>query len=639
MTRAALAAVAMVAAGADAAWAHADGIVRPADAWRAWSAEPAVLIALAAAAWLYARGMERLWRRAGTGRGVRRWQAGCFAGGLAVLFIALVSPLDALGGTLFAAHMVQHELLVLAAAPLLVLGAPLVPFTWALPPRWRVRIGGWGRTGTVRGGWAALTHPATAWTLHAAAVWTWHAPALYQATLRSDAVHAAQHGSFLGTALLFWWVVLGAHGRARIGRGAGVLFVFSTAVQGTLLGALLTFSSRPWYPAYAGGAAAWGTTPLADQQAAGLVMWIPGGIVYLAAVLWLFAGWLREGERRMARRERMRMAGTVAGVLALALLAGCGGAVEQDVLDPRGDGAARVARLWWVMLTLGTGVFLLATAFLLRAVHARRTAEGDRARSDRRAARWVAGGIGGTLAIVVGLFVYGLFLGRADAGQTAPADALTVEVVGYRFWWEVRYPDPEGGGAIVSANEVHLPAGRPVRFRVWTEDVIHSFWMPNLHGKIDMLPGRVNEIVVRAREPGVYRGQCAEFCGIQHALMAFPVVVHAEDEFDAWLRAERGPAPAPGDSLARRGAVVFRERRCAECHAVRGTAAEGTGGPDLTRLARRLTLAAGTLPNTRGHLGGWIANPQRVKPGNNMPHVPMTGPELRALLAYLETLR
>lgn len=281
-----------------AAAAHADGLVAPGEAWGAWSWEPAVLVGVFVSAWLYARGTERVWRRAGVGRGVRRGQAACFAAGIVVLLLALVSPLDALGGTLFAAHMVQHELLVLAAAPLLVLGAPLVPFVWGLSPGLRRRAGAWAKRRPVRAGWRALTHPAAVWVLHAAAIFVWHAPALYQRTLTSEMVHAAQHASFLGTAVPFWWVLLHPAGRRRLAAAAGVLYVFSTAVYGSVLGALLTFSPRPWYPDYAPGAALWGLSPLEDQQIGGLVMWVPGGMVYLGAALALFGGWLLDAERR-----------------------------------------------------------------------------------------------------------------------------------------------------------------------------------------------------------------------------------------------------------------------------------------------------------------------------------------------------
>jgi putative membrane protein len=244
--------------------------------------------------------VERMWRRSGVGSGIRRWEAAAFAGGWTALFLALVSPLHPLGSALFSAHMVQHELLVAVAAPLLVLGRPMIPMLWAVPIGWRRAAGGWAKHGAARGAWRALTAPLVAWALHAAALWTWHLPGPYQATLRSGALHTLQHASFLGTALLFWYAV--AHGRERrMGYGAAVFYLFATAMHGGALGALLTFASRPWYPEYAPTAAAWGLTPLEDQQLAGLIMWIPAGVSYLVAALVLMVAWMRESERRAVR--------------------------------------------------------------------------------------------------------------------------------------------------------------------------------------------------------------------------------------------------------------------------------------------------------------------------------------------------
>lgn len=303
-----------LALGAGPARAHPGAPPEPHDLWSAWSWEPGVLLGVWLSAWLYARGTERLWRRAGVGHGVRRWQAASFAAGLFLLLVALVSPLDALGAALFSAHMVQHEVLILLAAPLLVLGVPLVPFLWALPPSWRRRMGRWSKAPPVRRGWRTLTHPLSAWTLHAAALWIWHAPPLYQATLRSGAVHVAQHASFLGTALLFWWVLL--HSGRRMEHGVGVLYVFTTGMYGSALGALLTFAPTAWYPAYAGSVAAWGLSPLEDQQLGGLIMWIPAGIVYVGAALALLAVWLRTVEGRV-RRAELRRAARAAAILVL----------------------------------------------------------------------------------------------------------------------------------------------------------------------------------------------------------------------------------------------------------------------------------------------------------------------------------
>jgi cytochrome c oxidase assembly factor CtaG/cytochrome c2 len=220
-----------------------------------------------------------------------------FAAGWFVLGIALVSPVHRLGSTLFSAHMVQHELLMVVAAPLLVLGRPLIPFIWALPLSWRRAVGGWATFGPVQRVWVLISLPLVAWGLHAVAIWAWHAPGLFQATLRSESVHTAQHLSFLLTALLFWWALLrGREGRPA--RLAGVLYLFTTAVHTNLLGALLAFSNRVWYPIYDAGTAPWGLTPLEDQQLAGLIMWVPAGVAYLVAALALAASWLREPARR-----------------------------------------------------------------------------------------------------------------------------------------------------------------------------------------------------------------------------------------------------------------------------------------------------------------------------------------------------
>jgi putative membrane protein len=281
-----------------AAAAHTGEPPAPHDFWRMWSWEPEVLIGIALSGWLYARGVRRIWCRAGTGVGITRWQAASFAGGLAALFVALISPLDGLGAALFSAHMLQHVVLMLVAAPLLVVGTPLVPFLWALPPRWRHVVGGWGRAPVISGPWTALTNPFVAWGVHAVALWIWHIPALFEATLASKAVHVLQHLSFFLTALLFWWAALEFSRRRQLNYGFGVFYTFTTAVHSSILGALLTFSLVLWYPIYAERAVRWGLTPLEDQQLGGLVMWVPAGIIYLVAALALFATGLMAAERQ-----------------------------------------------------------------------------------------------------------------------------------------------------------------------------------------------------------------------------------------------------------------------------------------------------------------------------------------------------
>ena len=285
------------------ALAHEGEPIRPHDFWGAWTFEWTVVIPLVVTAVLYGVGLRRLWTAAGVGRGVRRWEAACFAAGWLSLVVALVSPLHALGEALFSAHMAQHELLMAVAAPLLVLGRPLVPWTFALPKKNRSTVGGWAKQGWFRRSLHAVSAPGAAWTQHAAALWLWHMPVLYGLAVRSEWVHGLQHVCFLGTALLFWWALLRGRG-ARLGYGAAVLYLFTTAAHSGALGALLTFARAPWYPAYAAPTTPWGLTALEDQQLAGLIMWVPAGVSYLVAALWVFAEWLRESERRTERRER-----------------------------------------------------------------------------------------------------------------------------------------------------------------------------------------------------------------------------------------------------------------------------------------------------------------------------------------------
>jgi cytochrome c oxidase subunit 2 len=216
---------------------------------------------------------------------------------------------------------------------------------------------------------------------------------------------------------------------------------------------------------------------------------------------------------------------------------------------------------------------------------------------------------------------------------TKAGDAqLTIEVIGHMWWWEVRYP-----GGVETANEIHVPVGETVRFEVSSVDVIHSFWVPELAPKIDMIPGRTNVLDVRAERPGTYRGQCAEFCGLQHANMALFVVAEARAEFDAWLRNEALPAPVPGPG-ATAGLGILLDSSCVGCHTIRGTEASGTLGPDLTHVAARQTLAAGTIANTHENLAAWISHPQSIKPGAVMPPTELSPQELSAVVEYLEGL-
>jgi putative membrane protein len=267
-------------------------VVTPDELWHAWSFEPVVIFLLALTAVLYALGL-----RNSRGAATSRLQAVTFALGWCALFISQVSPLHKLGSALFSAHMTQHELLMLIAAPLLVASRPLATLLWAFPQRWRVSFGELAKTKPFARTWQFITLPLVAWSVHAAALWLWHIPALYQATLESEWIHALQHSSFLGSALLFWWALMQEQ-RVR-NYGASVAYVFTTAIHSGALGGLLTFAASVWYPIYSGRTAAWGLSPLEDQQLGGLIMWVPSGVVFLVIGLWLFARWLQESERRV----------------------------------------------------------------------------------------------------------------------------------------------------------------------------------------------------------------------------------------------------------------------------------------------------------------------------------------------------
>ncbi len=321
----------------------------------------------------------------------------------------------------------------------------------------------------------------------------------------------------------------------------------------------------------------------------------------------------------------------VAGLTISLLVAGCG---EMSTLDPRGPAAERIADLWWFMFWTATAIFVGVMGLLLWALFRRRSEQTTAGRSFGGLGLIVGGGI--VLPVIVLSVLFGLTLMTLRSLTVdARSTTLTVEVAGQQWWWEVRYPDQQ----FVTANQIHIPVGQPVRLLLTSRDVVHNFWVPQLHGKMDLLPGQTNVFWLQADEPGVYRGVCAEYCGLQHAKMEFLVVAEPADEFAAWLARQQEHAAAPADRLAQEGQQIFLRSGCVSCHAVRGTNATSTVGPDLTHLASRRTLAAGVLDNNRGNLAGWIMNPQTIKPGNKMPPTQLTAEELLALLAYLEQLK
>ena len=335
---------------------------------------------------------------------------------------------------------------------------------------------------------------------------------------------------------------------------------------------------------------------------------------------------------RQPSRPSTRRFTVPAAAVAVLVLTGCAGDAPST-LNPAGFGARRVEGLWWLLFWISAAVFVEVMALLAWALVRRRGKETRVRRGD--ATRFVAVA-GAGLPFVILVAVYGVGLrDLAALGDHPEHPAVTVEITGHKWWWEVRY----AGTDAVTANEVHVPLDESVRVRLRTADVVHSFWVPQLMPKTDLIAGKVNDTWLRAERPGSYRGQCAEYCGLQHAHMALRVVAEPRADFDAWIARLQAPAPAPRTDAQRRGLEVFERGSCAACHTVRGTSANGTVGPDLSTVGSRWMLGAGAVPNDRGHLGGWIANPQASKPGNGMPPQPVAAADLPALIAYVESLK
>jgi cytochrome c oxidase subunit 2 len=288
------------------------------------------------------------------------------------------------------------------------------------------------------------------------------------------------------------------------------------------------------------------------------------------------------------------------------------------------------------MLIVCTVVWVLVAGATLLAVARGRKAASTATDGQLTFIVGIAGAV--TIVVLIGLLFDTIVIGRS-LETIRTADALRIQVTGYQWWWDVQYENPVAGLRVTTANELHIPVGRPVAIDLLSSDVIHSFWVPNLQGKIDLVPGRKNELWLQADKPGIYRGQCAEYCGAQHAHMALLVTAESEEQFGRWLTANRASAPPPQTPEQVRGRDVLERGPCAMCHAVQGTSAGAHMGPDLTHVASRSTLGAGTVPNTRGYLAGWIMDPQHIKPGNHMPPTGLGDQELQAVLAYLETLK
>lgn len=330
--------------------------------------------------------------------------------------------------------------------------------------------------------------------------------------------------------------------------------------------------------------------------------------------------------------QRIRL--PVAMLLSL-LCAGCRG--WQSAMDPGGPQAARLTALIRDFSIVCMVIWALVMLALAGAMWHRRSQVAAKAPPSRTPALLVGWAVAVSVLVIIGLTLGSYFASRELAAHGP--DPLVIRVRGYQWWWEADYVDQAANQNFITANEIHVPVGRPVRIELAAQDVIHSFWAPNLAGKQDLIPDRNNALTFTVRKPGTYRQQCAEFCGLQHAHMAMLIVAEPEPAFAAWRAAQLADAAPPTDPEETAGRQVFVGKACAACQTIRGTPAAGTLGPDLTHVAGRQYIAAGMLPTTRGALAAWIADPQTIKPGNNMPMVPLTANELNAVAAYLAGLQ
>ncbi len=331
----------------------------------------------------------------------------------------------------------------------------------------------------------------------------------------------------------------------------------------------------------------------------------------------------------------------MAALVGSLLLTGCAGAslttippTTPSTLDPQGPYAKSIASLAWFIFVVGGLVFVAYTGVIWIASWRRRNARpGSAPGAEAPSLLIPIAGIAIPAILLIGAYAYTSSTAAAIP-NTVPG-ALVVEVVAHQWWWQVQYPEAQ----VTTANEIYIPVGRPVEIHETSSDVVHSLWIPQLGGKMDLIPGRTASMVIQAAQPGTYRGECAEFCGVQHARMDLIVVAVPAAQFAQWLSEQKTVPPAPANAHLQAGQQAFLGSACVYCHTIRGTNASGTLGPDLTHFASRETIGAGILPNTRGNLAGWIVDSQGIKPGNRMPPMQMNGDQLQAMLDYLESLK
>jgi cytochrome c oxidase subunit 2 len=334
----------------------------------------------------------------------------------------------------------------------------------------------------------------------------------------------------------------------------------------------------------------------------------------------------------------------IVGALSVVSLSACGGV--QASIDPAGPQSYQISRLWWLMFYVCSLVFVLVivfSAFAIRRHGGRQqqtvpTLDPPQEQETRRRNVIVAA-TGITIAILFMFLIASFSVGRSMTADQASKNGLTIEITGHQWWWEVRYLDADASSIFTTANEIHIPVGVPVTFSLRAADVIHSFWVPNLSGKKDLIPGKAASIWLQADRPGLYRGQCAEYCGAQHAHMALWIVAETQEQFHAWRQNQIQTSLQAATESQRHGQRVFLSSSCVMCHAINGTTAGSNIGPNLTHVASRNMIAAATLQNTREHLQQWVTNSQAIKPGNKMPQNELATADLEALLDYLQSLR
>jgi cytochrome c oxidase subunit 2 len=325
--------------------------------------------------------------------------------------------------------------------------------------------------------------------------------------------------------------------------------------------------------------------------------------------------------------------------------ASCGGI--HNALNPTGPQAQNLSRLWWLFFIVCSIVFVIVMIALLLSLR-NRTGEPQvetapviepPLEQERKRRNVVISAITITVIILFVFLIASFSAGRSMTAELEHKNGLNVELTGHQWWWEVRYDDVDASNIFTTANEIHIPVGVPVTFSLKAADVIHSFWVPNLAGKKDLIPGKINTIWLQADKPGVYRGQCAEYCGLQHARMALWIVAEPQEQFNAWRQNQTQTSVTPASDSQKRGQQVFLTSTCVMCHAINGTPAGSNIGPNLTHVASRNMIAAATLVNTREHLAQWIKDSQQYKPGNRMPQNNLSDADLQSLVDYLQSLK